>query len=163
MHVYRCHESDQKAKFQQKQILPSSQYTVPVFYISIKLPPTPSHCKFWVFLKESWWCWAGGEESVSTANTHPREKLGQELGCALSYLTTAPAAPEIGTWNLGNKARGVKFVSTARVQWSGRWSWLFPCSFGPQLYHISPTFHDLHQWSEPFFLWSCEASDTNPS
>lgn len=34
---------------------------------------------------------------MSTAYTRPREKLGEELGSALSYLTTAPAAPEMGT------------------------------------------------------------------
>lgn len=57
---------------------------------------------------------------MSTACTHPHEKLGEELRCALSYLTTAPAASEMGTWNLGNEDRGVKFVSTARAQSSGR-------------------------------------------
>lgn len=104
---------------------------------------------------ESWWCWAGGEERVSTACTHPHEKLGEELRCALSYLTTAPAASEMGTWNLGNEDTGVKFVSTARAQSSGRRSFFFPCSFGPYLHCISPTFHDLHQQSEPFpvVLW----------
>lgn len=34
---------------------------------------------------------------MSTACTHPHEKLGEEMGYALSYLTTAPAASEIGT------------------------------------------------------------------
>lgn len=62
---------------------------------------------------------------MSTAYTHPREKLGKKLGCALSYLTTAPAAPEVGTWNLGNEARGVKFVSAARAQGTERWSSFF--------------------------------------
>jgi len=68
---------------------------------------------------------------VSTACTHPCEKLGAESECALSYFTTASAAPEMGTWNFGNDTRGVKFVSTARAQWSGRASPFSPRSFGP--------------------------------
>lgn len=43
----------------------------------------------------------------------------------MSYLTTAPAVPEMGTWNLGNEARGVKFVSAARAQGTERWSSFF--------------------------------------
>lgn len=96
-----------------------------------------------------------GEEHVSTACTHPHEKLGEEMGCALSYLTTAPTASEKGTWNLGNEDRGVKFVGTARAQWSGRRSFFFRVHLAHS-YTVSVPHFLIYINNLSLFLRSCE-------
>lgn len=149
LYQYTCHESGQKAKFQEQQmLLPQPRHRTCVLHL-------PLHLQH--LLAADLGCSSEKADILlsrrHSASQHPCEKLG----CAFSYLTTAPAAPETGTWNLGKEARGVKPVSTARAQWSRRWSSFLPCSFAPQLYRISPAFHDLHRWSERFFpvvLWS---------
>lgn len=98
-----------------------------------------------------------GEEHVSTACTHPHEKLGEEMGCALSYLTTAPTASEKGTWNLGNEDRGVKFVGTARAQWSGRRSFFFPAHLAHS-YTVSVPHFLIYINNLSLFLRSCRRS-----
>ena len=57
--------------------------------------------------------------------THPQEKLGEDVGDVLYYLTTIAVAPETRTWNLWNKARATQFLTAASMQWSRTWSSLF--------------------------------------
>lgn len=131
LYQYRCHKSEQKAKFQLAEPSPHSQYTV-TCVLHLSQATSNTFTLQTSDFPDSWWRSAGGEVQVSAACTrHPREKLGEELRCALS--STAPAASEMGTWNLGNEDRGVKFVLTARAQWSRRWAFFFPVLIWPMV------------------------------
>lgn len=102
MHVllyqHSCQESDQKVKFQQKQtLLPQTIHSTCVLHLSQATSNTFS-LQILDFPKSKLIV-LSRRESTSKACTHPREKLEEELECASSYLTTAPAAPEMATWN----------------------------------------------------------------
>lgn len=99
LYQHSCQESDQKVKFQQKQaLLPQKIHSTCVLHLSQATSNTFS-LQILDFPKRKLIV-LSRRESMSTACTHPRQKLGEELECALSYSTTAPAAPEMGTWNL---------------------------------------------------------------